>query len=57
MTPPYSFDSTATDVAADLSANFRGKTVLVTGVTPNSLGSHFVETVAAHSLKLLILAS
>ncbi|KAG9193995.1 hypothetical protein G6011_04030 [Alternaria panax] len=57
MAPTYSFDTTATEVATDLSSNIRDKTILVTGVTPNSLGSHFVETIAAHSPKLLILAS
>jgi NAD(P)-dependent dehydrogenase (short-subunit alcohol dehydrogenase family) len=57
MSPPYGFDSTATEVANDLSSNIRGKTILVTGVTPNSLGSHFVETIAVHSPSLIILAS
>lgn len=57
MAPPYSFETTATEVAADLSANIRGKTILITGVTPNSLGSHFAETIAQHSPALLILAS
>ncbi|KAK0640050.1 Short-chain dehydrogenase TIC 32 [Lasiodiplodia hormozganensis] len=57
MAPPYGFETTATEVAADLSANIRGKTVLITGVTPNSLGSHFATTIAQHSPALLILAS
>lgn len=57
MAPTYGFESTATEVANDLSANICGKTVLVTGVTPNSLGSHFVETIALHSPALIILAS
>lgn len=57
MAPPYGFHTTATEVATDLAANIRGKVVLTTGVTPNSLGSHFVETIAAHSPSLLILAS
>ncbi|KAH7068000.1 WW domain-containing oxidoreductase [Paraphoma chrysanthemicola] len=57
MPTPYGFDTTATEVANDFSSNIRGKAVLVTGVTPNSLGSHFVETIAAHSPSLIILAS
>lgn len=57
MAPPYGFHTTATEVAADLSSNIRGKTILTTGVTPNSLGSQFVETIASHSPALLILAS
>lgn len=57
MPTPYGFDTTATEVANDFSSNIHGKAVLVTGVTPNSLGSHFVETIAAHSPSLIILAS
>lgn len=57
MVPPYGFDSTGTEIAADYSSNIRGKIILVTGVTPNSLGSHFVEAVALHSPALIILAS
>ncbi|KAB2578281.1 Ww domain containing oxidoreductase protein [Lasiodiplodia theobromae] len=57
MAPPYGFHTTATEVASDLASSIRGKTVLTTGVTPNSLGSHFVETIAAHAPALLILAS
>lgn len=57
MAPLYGFHTTATEVSSDLASNIRGKTVLTTGVTPNSLGSHFVETIAAHAPALLILAS
>ncbi|EOD52836.1 putative ww domain containing oxidoreductase protein [Neofusicoccum parvum UCRNP2] len=57
MSPPYGFHTTATEVASDLSTAIRGKTVLTTGVTPNSLGAQFVSTIAAHAPALLILAS
>lgn len=57
MAPPYNSETTATEVANDLSSKIRGKTILTTGVTPNSLGSQFVETLASHSPALLILAS
>jgi NAD(P)-dependent dehydrogenase (short-subunit alcohol dehydrogenase family) len=47
---------TASQLAEKYSARIKGKIILVTGVSPNSLGSHFVRTLAAHSPRLLILA-
>lgn len=41
----------------DLSSEIEGKVVLITGVSPGSLGAFFVSTVAKHSPKLIILAS
>ncbi|OJD34284.1 oxidoreductase [Diplodia corticola] len=55
--PTYGFHTTATAAAASLSASIAGKTVLTTGVTPNSLGAHFALTLGAHRPRLLILAS
>ncbi|KAF2084639.1 short-chain dehydrogenase [Saccharata proteae CBS 121410] len=47
---------TAEDLASDLSSNIQGNTVLTTGVSPGSLGAYFVQTIAAHRPKLVILA-
>ncbi|KAL1637705.1 hypothetical protein SLS58_009130 [Diplodia intermedia] len=57
--PPPSYDShtTATAAASSLSASIRNKTILITGVTPNSLGAHLATTLASHAPRLLILAS
>ena len=58
MTSQHQFDekTTAAEVAQTLSSEIRGKVVLTTGVSPNGLGASFVQTIAAHSPKLLILA-
>jgi NAD(P)-dependent dehydrogenase (short-subunit alcohol dehydrogenase family) len=53
---PYNRQSTATGVAADLASEIAGKVVLTTGVSPNGLGAHFVETIAKYKPRLLILA-
>lgn len=53
---PYTFKRTAEEVAADCSDIIRGKAIITTGVTPSSIGATFVETIARHSPKLLILA-
>ncbi|OMP87772.1 Retinol dehydrogenase 14 [Diplodia seriata] len=55
--PSYDFHTTATAAASTLSASIRDKTILITGVTPNSLGAHFAATIASHAPRLLILAS
>ena len=47
----------ATEAVQNLSSAICGKTVLITGVTPNSLGSVFVETISRHSPALVTLAS
>ncbi|KAF2177903.1 putative short-chain dehydrogenase [Zopfia rhizophila CBS 207.26] len=57
MATPYNRqNSTASGIAADLSSNIAGKVILTTGVSPNGLGAHFVETIAKHKPALLILA-
>ena len=53
---PYNFKTTAEEVAADCSDIIRGKVILTTGVTPGGIGATFVEKIARHSPKLLILA-
>lgn len=53
---PYSSRTTAENVAADCGDIIRGKVILTTGVTPGGIGATFVEIVARHSPKLLILA-
>lgn len=47
---------TGAEVAQALSSHIKGKTILTTGVSPNGLGASFVQTIAVHGPKLLILA-
>ena len=54
--PPYGFETTAEEVAADCKDIIKGKVILTTGVTPGSIGATFVQAIAKHSPKLLILA-
>ena len=54
---PYTYKTTGTQVAADLSSQISGKIVLTTGVSPGGLGGEFVTKIAAHNPKLLVLAS
>jgi NAD(P)-dependent dehydrogenase (short-subunit alcohol dehydrogenase family) len=54
--PPYGRSATATGVAADLSSNIANKVILTTGVSPGGTGAQFVEAIAVHKPKLLILA-
>jgi NAD(P)-dependent dehydrogenase (short-subunit alcohol dehydrogenase family) len=56
MSTSFSRTSTAEEVAEHYSSLIRNKTILTTGVSPGGLGAYFVETLAAHSPKLLILA-
>ncbi|KAL9027541.1 MAG: hypothetical protein Q9196_003946 [Gyalolechia fulgens] len=53
---PYNSKTTAEEVATDCSDIIRDKVILTTGVTPGGIGATFVETIARHSPKLLILA-
>jgi len=46
---------TAADVASRLAEHITGKTVLITGCSPASLGAQIAWTLAAHNPKLLIL--
>jgi len=56
MASHFTRDSTAEDVATYYSSQIAGKVILTTGVSPSGLGANFVETIAAHNPKLLILA-
>ncbi|CAG8962348.1 hypothetical protein HYFRA_00005404 [Hymenoscyphus fraxineus] len=49
--------TTATEVASTFSSQVRGKTILIVGVSPNSLGQHLVQALVPHNPYLLILAS
>ncbi|KEY63926.1 hypothetical protein S7711_10262 [Stachybotrys chartarum IBT 7711] len=50
-------DLTSDTVAERLDAQIRGATVLISGVTPGSLGADAARVIAAHGPKLLILAN
>ncbi|KAF2668966.1 short-chain dehydrogenase [Microthyrium microscopicum] len=52
----FTATTTAAEVAAAYPSAITNKVILTTGVSPNSLGATFVQTLAAHSPKLLILA-
>ncbi|KAH8894609.1 NAD(P)-binding protein [Thozetella sp. PMI_491] len=47
----------ADDIAKKFHDQMVGKTVVITGVSPNSLGAEFARVVAGHNPKLLVLAS
>ncbi|KAK1255923.1 hypothetical protein MKX07_008182 [Trichoderma sp. CBMAI-0711] len=53
---PYKDEITGAELVAEYAAIVKGKTILTTGVSPNSLGAHYVETIAAGQPKLLVLA-
>lgn len=52
----FGFDSTATEVASHYANEIKGKTVLITGVSPNGLGAEAAISIAKNQPKLLILA-
>jgi len=52
----FGFDSTATEVASHYANEIKGKTILVTGVSPNGLGAEAAISIAKNQPKLLILA-
>lgn len=56
MPYPYPDTITGPELAAEYASIIKGKTILTTGVSPNSLGAKYVESVAASQPKLLILA-
>ncbi|KAK4505969.1 hypothetical protein PRZ48_003934 [Zasmidium cellare] len=56
-TPHYGAETTGTEVAQRFTEEMRGKTVLITGISPNSLGETLALTIAAHAPAHLILAS
>ncbi|KAL2136235.1 hypothetical protein VTI74DRAFT_4865 [Chaetomium olivicolor] len=56
MAPEYNAATTGSSLVASFPDQIKGKVVLTTGVSPGSLGATFVETIAAASPSLLILA-
>lgn len=56
MLGAYDTHSTADILVRDYAGEIKGKVILITGTSPNSLGAFFVEHVAAARPKLLILA-
>jgi NAD(P)-dependent dehydrogenase (short-subunit alcohol dehydrogenase family) len=54
--PNYGFHTTAEEVASAYSSHIIGFTILITGVSPNSLGLYTAKALAAHSPALIILA-
>ncbi|EPS38396.1 hypothetical protein H072_7872 [Dactylellina haptotyla CBS 200.50] len=55
--PSWNVTTTSDEVAAALSSHIQGKTVLVTGISPDGLGLDFCRAIAAHSPSLIILAA
>ncbi|RKL25022.1 hypothetical protein BFJ72_g14157 [Fusarium proliferatum] len=53
---PHSTSTTTNDLVNEYADIIRGKTILTTGVTPNSLGATFILETASKSPSLLILA-
>jgi NAD(P)-dependent dehydrogenase (short-subunit alcohol dehydrogenase family) len=56
MSPQFGFDTSAEEVADFYKDSIKNKVILTTGVSPNGIGAYYVQTIAAHSPKLLILA-
>ncbi|KAF4894526.1 Retinol dehydrogenase 14 [Colletotrichum viniferum] len=56
MAPQLSKDTNGSDLVTAYADHIKGKTILVTGVSPGGLGATFAETVAAASPATLILA-
>ncbi|GAA5860653.1 hypothetical protein JCM3774_006241 [Rhodotorula dairenensis] len=52
----FGFDSTSDEVAVHYAPQIEGKTVLITGVSPNGLGAEAAAAIAQQKPKLLILA-
>lgn len=57
MSEKYDTQTTADVLVRDYASEIKGKIILVTGVSPNSLGAFFIEHIAIANPKLLILAS
>lgn len=53
---PHSASTTTNDLVNEYADVIKGKTILTTGVTPNSLGATFILETASKSPSLLILA-
>lgn len=56
MASPFNSETTADQIAEACADQIRDKVVLTTGVSPGGLGASFVETIAKHHPKLLVLA-
>ncbi|CAG7938609.1 unnamed protein product [Penicillium olsonii] len=56
MSPPYNATTTATELVTEYANLIQGKVILTTGVSPGSLGGHFVEAISKASPSCLILA-
>ncbi|KAG9256215.1 uncharacterized protein F5Z01DRAFT_734910 [Emericellopsis atlantica] len=54
--PRFQEGNTAAELAAHYAPSITGKTILTTGVTPESIGARYTEALASHAPKLLILA-
>jgi len=54
---PYNDKTTAEEVASNCASAIANKTVLITGVSPGSLGASFAITLAKYSPGLVILAN
>ncbi|PYI25963.1 NAD(P)-binding protein, partial [Aspergillus indologenus CBS 114.80] len=57
MPPPYTTQTTTADLLADYAPLIKGKVILTTGVSPNSLGGFFVQSLALARPSCLILAA
>jgi NAD(P)-dependent dehydrogenase (short-subunit alcohol dehydrogenase family) len=55
MPYPFQENITGAELVAEYAPIIKGKTILATGVSPNSLGAHYVEAIAAGQPKLIIL--
>ena len=56
MPGSYDTQATADVLVKDYASKVKGKIILITGVSPNSLGAFFVEHIVAADPRLLILA-
>lgn len=56
MPYPYPDTITGPELVAEYASIIKGKTILTTGVSPNTLGATYVESIAAGQPKLIILA-
>lgn len=52
----FAFHTTSDEVAKHYGPQIEGKTILITGVSPNGLGAEVAAALAQHKPKLLILA-
>ncbi|KAK0749424.1 hypothetical protein B0T18DRAFT_321415 [Schizothecium vesticola] len=56
MSPQYNAQTTASELVAEFASSIKGKTILITGVSPGGLGAVFATAVAKASPGLLIFA-